>query len=133
MEAICSGKKGSVNDTTTSQTVYDDTHDTRQPPEGVWWPYTDASGDPLPYYTHTAYQKFCADIWASNLRESLRHYDGRFSYDGPAVRVTYIGDVNCETRVPCTHDNLGLSYIVYPRVQHWEPEDDHQDDDDDQG
>lgn len=69
----------------------------------------------LPDYTNDDYKQFVQDMISAGLEENLQHYDGRFYYHGPGVRVESIEDAMGVTDVPCQWDSLGLDYIVYPK------------------
>jgi hypothetical protein len=53
-----------------------------------------------------------------DLKDSFEpeHYVGRFFYKGPSVVVDDVADATSKTNVKCQWDNLGLSYVVYPRL-----------------
>jgi hypothetical protein len=66
-------------------------------------------------------KQFMKDMRASGLK--LQFYQGRNFWNGPAVVCENIQDVLSVTRVRCYYDNLGKSYIVYPRQSlsdYWE-------------
>ena len=63
-------------------------------------------------YTHPKHLQFIKDMQQVGLE--VRHYKGRYWWQGPAVVVDYIEDARDHTQVPCQSDNLGLGYIVYP-------------------
>lgn len=69
-------------------------------------------------YTHPDHIQFVNDMWCrcDTIRHELevRHYNGRFWWQGPAVAVDNLQDALSHTKVRCQWDNLGLGYIVYP-------------------
>lgn len=67
-------------------------------------------------YTKKDSLKFIADMDEGGYK--VEHYQGRFYWEGPAVRVNdayELSDVIAATSVRCQWDNLGLGYIIYPR------------------
>jgi hypothetical protein len=74
----------------------------------------------LPEYKNIKYKEFVIDVMRGILdgdveNVTLRHYEGRCSYRGPAAVADSIGDVMSLTKVKCTSDNMGKSYVVYPQ------------------
>ena len=67
----------------------------------------------LPEYDKKSYKKFVKDMEAAGL--TIRHYRGRFFWEGPSVHVDNLQEALSETKVPCQWDNLGLGYVVYPK------------------
>jgi hypothetical protein len=67
----------------------------------------------LPEYTNEDHKQFVTDMQAVGLK--VRHYRGRFFYQGPAVVVPEVQNALSKTQVQCTWDNMGKEYIVYPR------------------
>jgi len=65
-------------------------------------------------YKNKVCQRFVRDMLNAGLGEDLRHYRGRFHWEGPAVSVRDLQDALSHTRVKCQWDQLGLGYIVYP-------------------
>ena len=63
------------------------------------------------YDSKTAKQ-FCNAMKRAGLK--VRHYHGRFFWQGPAVGVSHISEAMSKTRVECQYDQLGLGFIVYP-------------------
>lgn len=61
----------------------------------------------------TGIARFMRDMRKAKLR--MREYHGRFHWYGPAVTVDNLQDALSATKVPCTWDNMGLGYIVYPK------------------
>ena len=51
--------------------------------------------------------------WAEDSGLEVQHYEGRFFWKGPAVRLDYVGEA-VGIPVPFQHDSLGLGVIVYP-------------------
>lgn len=74
-----------------------------------------------PEYTNPRYRQFVEDM--EDAGYEWEHYNGRFSYEGPAVRTDERGrdggptmqEVTRATEVTCQWDNMALNYIVYPR------------------
>ena len=64
-------------------------------------------------YTHPKHLQFIKDMEYHTELE-VRHYKGRYWWQGPAVSVEYLEDALDHTQVPCQWDQLGLGYIVYP-------------------
>ena len=73
-----------------------------------------------PQYTHPIHLQFIQDMQPAGLE--VRHYRGRFFWQGPAVVSEYLNDALDQTQVRCQWDQLGLGYIVYP-LQGMEPGD----------
>ena len=46
----------------------------------------------------------------------VRHYSGRWFYQGPAVSVDDLQDAMSETKISVGWDNLGMGFIVHPAV-----------------
>lgn len=69
--------------------------------------------DQLPQYEKQQYSQFVKDMNNAGLR--VRHYNGRFFWEGPAVRCDDLQEVLSETKVPCQWDQMGKGYIVYPK------------------
>jgi hypothetical protein len=65
-------------------------------------------------YDNKNYDIFVEDMKRAGL-EIDEDYRGRFFYQGPAVVVDDIQVAMSATKVKCQWDNLGKSYIVYPR------------------
>lgn len=65
-------------------------------------------------YTDPDHIKFIDDMEDAGLE--VRHYNGRFFYQGPAVSVDALQDAMSETKVSLSYDTLGLGYIVHPAV-----------------
>jgi len=63
-------------------------------------------------YSDEHAKQFCRDM--TNAGFDVEHYNGRFFWEGPAVRCDDPDDVESETKVPCQWGNMGRSYIVYP-------------------
>lgn len=59
-------------------------------------------------------KKFMTDCQKANI--DVRYYCGRNFYYGLAASCHSIQDVLSVTTVPCTYDQLGRGYIVYPKV-----------------
>ena len=59
------------------------------------------------------YDQFKVDMKKAKLK--VVHYNGRFSYEGPAVFISSIQKVVSATKVPCQWDNLGKDWVVYPK------------------
>jgi hypothetical protein len=65
-------------------------------------------------YDNTTCNKFVEDMEDAGME--VQHYNGRYFWEGPAVSCDNIQDVLSNTKVKCQWDQLGLGYIVYPRV-----------------
>ena len=65
-------------------------------------------------YTNADHQKFIEDMHDAGY--TCEHYHGRFYWEGAAVRVDDFSDAMAATSVRCQFDNMGLGYIVYPKV-----------------
>lgn len=63
-------------------------------------------------YTNDDCVQFIEDMEAAGLE--IRHYRGRFFWEGPAVEVDNIQDAMQATKVRVQYDNMGLGFIVYP-------------------
>jgi hypothetical protein len=63
-------------------------------------------------YKSKNFKRFVKDMEEAGLE--VRHYNGRFFFEGPAVACDNLQDVLSNTKVKCQWDNLGLGYIVYP-------------------
>lgn len=59
-------------------------------------------------------KKFMTDCRKAEI--DVRYYRGRNFYYGLAASCKSIQDVLSITTVPCTYDQLGKGYIVYPKV-----------------
>lgn len=59
--------------------------------------------------------RFMLDMRKAGLKYKMRHYRGRFFWEGPAVVVDNIQEVLSKTKVPCQWDNMAMSWIVYPK------------------
>ena len=57
--------------------------------------------------------RFAEDMRRAGLE--VRHYRGRFRWEGPAVVVSDLQDALGATKVRCLWDHMGLDKIVYPR------------------
>jgi hypothetical protein len=64
-------------------------------------------------YSEDHYNKFVEDMNEAGLQ--VRRYQGRGSYEGPAVTVDDIQTAIKATEVQCRWDNMGLQYVVYPK------------------
>ncbi len=64
-------------------------------------------------YENKKHQKFRRDCEGNGFE--VRHYRGRFFYEGPAVVAHDIQDVVRATTVKVIWDNMGLDYIIYPK------------------
>jgi hypothetical protein len=64
-------------------------------------------------YKQDSYRRFVAECYDAGL--SLRHYNGRFYFKGPAVVTSDISIVIRATTVEVQWDNMGLDWIVYPK------------------
>jgi len=62
---------------------------------------------------NSSYDKFTEECEAAGLK--VEHYNGRFFYEGPAVRCDDIQPVIRATTVEVQWDHMGLGYIVYPK------------------
>lgn len=82
--------------------MYDDDFDEDEAPE------------PLPTYTVPDAIQFVEDMEAAGL--TVEHYEGRFFWTGPAVRVDELYEAMSKTQVPTQYDNMGMGYIVYPKA-----------------
>lgn len=65
------------------------------------------------YESETAKQ-FCREVTAVGFKPF--HYHGRWFWEGPAIVVNDLEGGFCSTTVKCQHDNMGLGWVVYPRV-----------------
>jgi hypothetical protein len=67
-------------------------------------------------YDTKACNDFVADMERAGLK--VRHYEGRFQWQGPAVVVPKdrVGEVLRATSVELQTDNMGLGMVVYPRI-----------------
>jgi hypothetical protein len=63
-------------------------------------------------YDEADLNTFVADMTRNGLR--VRHYRGRFHWEGPAVEVDHPDDAVGLTDVELQWDQLGLGWIVYP-------------------
>ena len=64
-------------------------------------------------YTKKHYRRFVQDMNQAGF--DVEHYEGRFFWSGPAVRTDDLQQTLRATKVSCQWDNMGLSYIVYPK------------------
>ncbi len=64
-------------------------------------------------YQWPKYEKFRKECEVAGLE--VRHYRGRYFYEGPAVTTSDIQDVIRATKVKVQWDNMGLDWIVYPK------------------
>lgn len=64
-------------------------------------------------YKSKNYEKFRKQCEEAGF--NVRHYRGRYFYEGPAVTVHDIQDVIRATTVEVQCDNMGLDYVVYPK------------------
>lgn len=64
-------------------------------------------------YDNRDCNRFVSDMAKAGL--TTEHYNGRFFWEGPAVRVKSIQDAISSTKVSCQWDQMGLGYIVYPK------------------
>jgi hypothetical protein len=60
----------------------------------------------------TNVMRFMRDMKNAGIK--MRHYYGRFFYEGPAV-VGDLDEILQATRAKCQWDRMGLEYVVYPR------------------
>lgn len=69
-------------------------------------------------YTKESHVNFVNDMRFAGLGESLRHYKGRFYWEGPAVSVSRsdLQKAYGATTVKCQEDSMGLGVIIYPVV-----------------
>ena len=65
-------------------------------------------------YTTPDHRQFVADMQAAGLE--VEHYKGRFSWEGPAVRLDNLQDALGATKVECRLEPMGKGYIVYPKA-----------------
>jgi hypothetical protein len=65
-------------------------------------------------WRHPDHSRFAADMERVGLR--VRHYRGRFFWQGPAVIVTDRDQAISATQVACQWDQMGLDWIVYPQA-----------------
>lgn len=63
-------------------------------------------------YANKECNQFVKDMEDAGLE--LRHYRGRWFWEGPAVACDDLQDVLSNTKVRCQWDHLGLGWIVYP-------------------
>lgn len=63
-------------------------------------------------YTNKDCIQFIEDMEEAGLE--VRHYRGRFFWEGPAVEVDSLQDAMQATKVRVQYDNMGLGFIVYP-------------------
>lgn len=63
-------------------------------------------------YTNKDCIRFVKDMKKAGLE--VRHYRGRFFWEGPAVEVDSLQDAMQATKVRVQYDNMGLGFIVYP-------------------
>jgi len=62
-------------------------------------------------YTDSDCVRFCQ--WAEEMGFAVRHYQGRYFYEGPGVKLDYIGDA-VGVPVRWQSDALGKGVIIYP-------------------
>ncbi len=65
-------------------------------------------------YSDPDHLRFVEDMEEAGLE--VEHYEGRFFWKGPAVRVDGLQDALGATKVRCQWDNMGLGWVVYPRA-----------------
>ena len=65
-------------------------------------------------YIDPDHKQFCSDMILASIPVS--HYNGRFCWRGPAVRVSDIQDVLSYTKIKCMWDESGRDYVVYPKT-----------------
>ena len=58
--------------------------------------------------------QFVKDMEEAGLK--VRHYRGRWYWEGPAVVVEDLQDALGATKVRCQWDNLARDWIVYPKA-----------------
>jgi hypothetical protein len=63
---------------------------------------------------HPDHATFASEMRAAGLQ--VRRYRGRFYWEGPAVVVDDLQDALGVTTVHCQWDQMGLGWVVYPRV-----------------
>jgi len=63
-------------------------------------------------YENKTCNKFVADMKKEGLE--VKHYKGRYFWEGPAVSCNDLQDVMSATKVKVQWDQLGKGYIVYP-------------------
>jgi hypothetical protein len=66
----------------------------------------------LNFYTNPHHRQFCADMF--NAGQPVLHYEGKYYWSGPAVKVKSIDEVLTLTKVSCIWDKLGDFFVVYP-------------------
>jgi hypothetical protein len=66
------------------------------------------------HWSHAEHSRFAADMERAGLE--VRHYRGRFFWQGPAVVVGDRDQAISATDVACQWDQMGLDWIVYPRA-----------------
>lgn len=64
-------------------------------------------------YEEERYKQFCVDMAKNSL--SIRHYNGRNFYSGPAVVWHNVSDIKEKTSILLQWDNMGKDYIIYPK------------------
>jgi hypothetical protein len=80
---------------------------------------TDSDLVDLPEWLNQAkphHVQFYKDMVNAGFEDDVRHYRGRFYYDGPGVTVSHynMDDVIRSTKVSLQRDNMGLDMILYP-------------------
>ena len=65
-------------------------------------------------YSNAACKKFVKDMIKGGLGKYLRHYHGRYFWEGPGVIVHNLQDALSQTKIKCQSDCMGLDYVVYP-------------------
>ncbi len=65
-------------------------------------------------YNIPQHKKFVKDMQKLGLM--VNFYHGRYYWHGPSVVVDNIQDALSGTKVPCQWDNMGKSWVVYPKA-----------------
>ncbi len=65
-------------------------------------------------YDEADHVQFIEDMEEAGLE--VRHYRGRYYWEGPAAAVDDLQDALGATRIRCQWDNLGRGWIVYPKA-----------------
>lgn len=65
-------------------------------------------------WSHPDHARFAADMERAELE--VRHYRGRFFWQGPAVVVSDRDEAIRATRVACQWDHMGIDWIVYSQT-----------------
>ncbi len=77
-----------------------------------------ATFEPITIDDHTYFEpdhiQFISDMQDAGME--VRHYRGRFYWEGPAASCDEVQEVMSNTKVPCQQDSLGLGFIVYPKT-----------------